>query len=809
MKLNGSRRNLELARRWRRGARRLVIVTEPSGADVVRLTALVTRQRRELDRLRSQAARRSIVDLARGVLMEQLGCTPAEAQRQLARLARESGISATELAAQITRQEPPGRAPEPDAHQVSLAGAAAETAASGSAVASALLGEALAPLGAAAVAIWLTEPDGGMALIGEAGFGSHEASRWRRLHPDMRSLPQQIARDGLETWWPAGPPAGDDRPLPGRWRDGAWAGLPLHDAGAALGAVAICWPEPVEEFAAPVRRQLAAVADVAAQALGIRLSQGELAADHEAAGILALLDHLLDGCMFARAVRDPSGLVTDFRIDHVSDGFRDPAGRGAADLAGTHLLELYPAAVSAGGLFDRCTAVLATGEPQQLSGEAITAQAGPAGSGQRAPADAARGTSPAGTAQPADPAEAATIRIARLYDGVVIAWRGSNDTDRLAAILQQAQWLGRIGGWEENVRTGEVSWTEATFALFGRPPGEPLALADLPEHVLAEDIPAVRGFRAALLQGRMESAAAFRVVRADDRSMRQIRAFGEPLTDPTGTVIAMRGVYQDVSAEFHTRLAFAAAREQLADTEERAAEEHRLAIRLQEAITPRSAAPDEPVEAAGLDVAARYRPSGEGSLVSGDWYDTVLLPSKKVLLAVGDIAGHGLDAVTGMVAVRNSLRGLAITGASPATLLDWLNSAAAHFTDGVLGTAICGLYDPADQTLRWARAGHLPPVLVRDGKAEQLPLPEGLLLGADPDTRYTEEVASLRLGDTLLMFTDGLIERRDEPIDDALATLLRAAGRPVGDIGGYADHLLAEAASNTGDDACLVVVRVR
>src|SRR5215470_20395367 len=114
MKLNGSRRNLELAHGWCRGARRLVIVTEPSGADVVRLNALVTRQRRELDRLRSQAARRSIADLARGMLMEQLGCTPAEAQRQLIRLARESGISATELAGQITRQEPPGQAPEPE-----------------------------------------------------------------------------------------------------------------------------------------------------------------------------------------------------------------------------------------------------------------------------------------------------------------------------------------------------------------------------------------------------------------------------------------------------------------------------------------------------------------------------------------------------------------------------------------------------------------------------------------------------------------------------------------------------------------------
>ena len=751
---------------------------------MVRLNALVERQRRELDKLRSAAAARSVVDLARGMLMEQLGCTPAEAERQLVRLAAESGIATTELAAQITHQDPPGEPPEAGMPQVSLARAAIETAASGNAVASALLGEALGGLGAVAVAIWLTEPDGGLELVGEAGFGSHEASRWRRLHPDMPSLPQQVARDGLETWWPAGPPPGDERPLPGRWRDGAWAGLPLHDAGAALGVMVVCWPEPAAEFPAPLRRQLASVADVAAQALGIRLSQGALPPDHEAAGMLALLDGLLDGYVFARAVRDPDGRVTDFRVDHVSDGFRDPAGRGAAELTGRHLLELYSETLTAGGLFDRCLAAVEGGAPQRLPGEAVAAQAGP-------------GTPAAG------------IRIARLYDGVVIAWREAGEADRLAALLQHAQRLGRVGGWEEDVRSGEVSWTEPTFALFGLPPGDPVPVADLPSHVVADDVPAVRGFREALLHGRMESAAAFRVVRADDGSVRQIRAYAEPVTEPGGAVIAMRGVYQDVSADYHTRLAFAAAREQLADTEERVAEEHRLAIRLQEAITPRSAAADELVEAAGLDVAARYRPSGEGNLVSGDWYDTVLLPSKKVLLVVGDIAGHGLDAVTGMVAVRNSLRGLAITGASPATLLDWLNRAAAHFTDGVLGTAICGLYDPADRTLRWARAGHLPPVLVRDGLAEQLPLPEGLLLGADPDASYAEEVTSLRLGDTLLLFTDGLIERRDEPIDEAIAGLIRAASHPVGDVGEYADHLLGQAASNTGDDACLVAVRVR
>ena len=106
------------------------------------------------------------------------------------------------------------------------------------------------------MALWLIEPDGGLELAGQAGFGTREASRWRRIHPDMRALPQDVARDGVETWWPAGPPEGDDRPLMGRWPGGARAGLPLRDSGVTVGSMVICWPEPLAEFPAPLRRQL-------------------------------------------------------------------------------------------------------------------------------------------------------------------------------------------------------------------------------------------------------------------------------------------------------------------------------------------------------------------------------------------------------------------------------------------------------------------------------------------------------------------------------------------------------------------------
>jgi serine phosphatase RsbU (regulator of sigma subunit)/PAS domain-containing protein len=760
-------------------------VTEPSGTDVARLAAVIARQRQELDRARSEAATRSVIDLARGMLMEQLHCPPAEAAGQLSRLAVQAGESEADLAARITRQAPPEPAEDPGLPPLSVTWAAVDAALDGTAVAAALLDEALGPVGAAAVALWLVEPDGGLELAGQAGFGELEASRWRRIHPDMDALPPRVAWAGTEIWWPAGRPEGDDRPLIGRWPGGARAVLPLRAAGKTLGCMVVCWPEPLADFSPPLRRQLGALADLAAQALGdlgARVPGGDQSARHRASWIFGLLDGLLDDYLFARAVRGADGEIVDLRIDHVGGGFRDPAGRRSVELTGRPMLEIYPEATLSGGLFDSCVTVLATGEPQSFDGGRFAAQAG------------------------AGAAPVPVARIAPLYDGVVIAWRAADEADRLASLLQHAQRLGRIGGWEESLLTGEVHWTQPAFALFGQEPGDPVSLAELHSRVPADDVPAVQGFRNTLLAEHKESAAAFRIVRSDDGSVRQMRAYAEPVTDPRGSLIAIRGAYQDVSADYHTRLAFAATREQLADTEERAEEEHRLAVRLQQAITPRSS---ELVAAAGLDVTARYRPAGPGSLVSGDWYDTVLLPSKEVLVVVGDIAGHGLDAVTGMVAVRNGLRGLSITGAGPATLLSWLNGAACHFTDGIIGTAVCGLYDPVSRSLRWARAGHLPPILVHDGAARMLSLPQGLLLGADPDASYAEITTPLQLGDTLLLFTDGLIERRDRSIDDALDSLLQIASRPVGDIGSYADQIVSEAASDTDDDACLVVVHVR
>ena len=253
------------------------------------------------------------------------------------------------------------------------------------------------------------------------------------------------------------------------------------------------------------------------------------------------------------------------------------------------------------------------------------------------------------------------------------------------------------------------------------------------------------------------------------------------------------------------RADLAEARDLLAVSEQRAAESRELALRLERAIMPSGVSL---VAAPGVDISVRCRPAKGDALVAGDWYDALQLPGGDLLFVVGDIAGHGIEAVTGMVTARNALRGLAVTGADPAELIGKLNDMTCLFTEEVTGTVICGRYSPRSRMLRWARAGHLPPVLVRDGTATVQPMPEGMLLGVQPDAGYEQLCLQLRPQDTLLFYTDGLIERRAASISDALAEFAAAAVPADPDLDAHATRILASAVSDTGDDACLLAARI-
>jgi serine phosphatase RsbU (regulator of sigma subunit) len=235
------------------------------------------------------------------------------------------------------------------------------------------------------------------------------------------------------------------------------------------------------------------------------------------------------------------------------------------------------------------------------------------------------------------------------------------------------------------------------------------------------------------------------------------------------------------------------------------AEERHIALELQRAILPLH---DEPFELPGLRAVVRYLPATSGSRVGGDWYITAEMPSSQVLIAIGDVAGHGLAAAAGMARLRGALAGLAITGAAPDRLVGWLNDLVRHVAPEHTASVAAGYFDPANRVLTWAQAGHPPPLLVRGAWAAPLDPPDGILLGAGEDG-YAVASLRLRAGDLLLLYSDGLIERRDRSLDDGLATLARSA-RGISDPEQLIAAVLAALGStDPEDDTCLVALQVQ
>ncbi|HVD26958.1 MAG TPA: SpoIIE family protein phosphatase, partial [Mycobacteriales bacterium] len=204
----------------------------------------------------------------------------------------------------------------------------------------------------------------------------------------------------------------------------------------------------------------------------------------------------------------------------------------------------------------------------------------------------------------------------------------------------------------------------------------------------------------------------------------------------------------------------------------------------------------DPPEPDHSHIVVRYVPAAAGAEIGGDWYDAFLQPSGATVIAIGDVVGHDTRAAAAMGQVRGLLRGIGYSsGGSPAEVLTELDRAIEGLALDTMATALVArLEQDADDLragqvrLRWSSAGHPPPaILTPDGKALLLDeeAPE-LLLGVAPDTKRREYVTVLEAGSTILLYTDGLVERRDRDLDAGTAELvevLRAcAGLPLEDL---------------------------
>lgn len=213
-----------------------------------------------------------------------------------------------------------------------------------------------------------------------------------------------------------------------------------------------------------------------------------------------------------------------------------------------------------------------------------------------------------------------------------------------------------------------------------------------------------------------------------------------------------------------------------------------------------------------LDIAVRYLPAMQQAQVGGDWYDAFVDTAGATLVCVGDVAGHDRSAAAAMGQLRNLLRGLAVdSGDTPGVLLSRLDRALSTLELDVLATALLARVEPDNRLLRWSNAGHVPALLCSpDLTVTVLTEEADLLLGLDPSTQRSEHSIALAPGSTLVLCTDGLVERRDEHLDAGIERLTQAlcaiSGSHAEDV---ADALLAAMLdSEPEDDVAILVLRV-
>jgi putative methionine-R-sulfoxide reductase with GAF domain len=189
--------------------------------------------------------------------------------------------------------------------------------------------------------------------------------------------------------------------------------------------------------------------------------------------------------------------------------------------------------------------------------------------------------------------------------------------------------------------------------------------------------------------------------------------------------------------------------------------------------------PEELPVVPGLELAARYLPARRGD-VGGDWYDVFILPNGSVGIAIGDVVGRGVTAATMMVRLRNSLRAFTMESSSPGEVLSRLNRLTLHFDPDSIATVLFGIVELEDMRFRFANAGHISPICRTNGGTAFMPTTaSGPPLGV-VDHSYVDTDRVLLPDTTVVLCTDGLIERRHQSLDVGLRRLCQPLidGRP-------------------------------
>jgi serine phosphatase RsbU (regulator of sigma subunit)/PAS domain-containing protein len=457
---------------------------------------------------------------------------------------------------------------------------------------------------------------------------------------------------------------------------------------------------------------------------------------------LSAIDGLFDSVVLASPVRATDGRIIDFLVNHANESTRDVAGRSRAHLEGHSFLQLWPRL-----------------EGRELwRGAVLVAENGGSYTSEN--------YEYIDTIDGRVVREIFDIRFTKLGEEMLVAWRIVTDhVDRdweLRAhqhALEEAQRIGHLGTWFWDATSDDVVWSPEVYRIYGIPEGTPLRSSDSAAGLGDANAPLMERTLQAARRG--ESIGFEQQIMRPDGSRRINDIRAEPVLGRNRKLRGIRGTTRDV-----TELR----------TVERALARERAAVEVLQGSILRRGFPDIPA----VEMAARYLPAASDVGIGGDWYDGFCLPDGRLALTIGDVVGHGVRAAELMGQLRNGLRMAVLSAQDPAAAIRQVDMLIAQTLPGAFATALVAILEPATGRFTWSRAGHTPPAIRRADGAVDLPECGGRCpLGVEWEKPNVNAEITLARGDAVVLYTDGLIERRGERLDLGLDRLADAlAGAP-------------------------------
>ena len=544
----------------------------------------------------------------------------------------------------------------------------------------------------------------------------------------------------------------------------AWAAIPVPSVGALL----LAWDEP-QRFSEAQRAFLSTLGSL----IGSAFARAEAVSRTELERFVRAFDAMLDGVAIHRAVRGASGAIVDLEIEYLNPVSQAlPMMGSQAPAVGGRYRTLWPTS----SLFERYVTVIATGTPFVLEDTD----------------SGALGLRPGTTL---------SIRASRLDpDRIVVVIRDVSERVALTRQLQEsnqlfavAQELAHVGSWRYELATGSLEASDELYRIAGLEPGTWLPRPG--EGLSAFEHPDDRGVVEKAIGQAIDARAPFtfdlRIVRRNDGQVRETTTSGTVMIGPRGEVTGIWGATQDITERRRALASRHAALDALA-------RQRLVASELQAIFLPEPK-PDVP----GLVVSAHYRPSTGEEVVGGDWFDGFVGPDGRCFLAVGDVAGRGIGCAALAIRLRMTMRTRANDGRTTSEILQL---AEAELDEEEFATCWLGAYDPPTRNLHVANAGHLPAALLRGGACRLVAPRTRPPLGVRADAGEHVSI-TLQPGDVLVAYTDGLVERRDQPIDVGIARLCREL-QEMGDVESIGAFLAETLAPTSDDDLCVLVARV-